>query len=198
MLETKGVITSVIIGGIIFVIVFVAANIAEYYKHVDRKIYKITSAVCIIALVVEFAAISSLNTDTSNTPTEEIQKWKNNLVAIRSDVWFEGSARGALTFLVADIGEEDVYTFYYETSDGGYKKGTINSSNVTIHETDKEEPSIIEYKKGIKGIPLSSILNFKDETNSEVDYTKDSGEDDDVWYEIFVPAGTIVRNFSLE
>ena len=188
MLETNGVIISLII---IFVIVFVAANIAEYYEYLDRKIYKIASAVCIIGIVAE-VFIVCMPTDTSNTPTEEIQKWKNNLVAIRSGVRLEGSATGGLTFVVADIGEEDVYTFFYETSDGGYKKGKINSSNVTIYETDEEEPSIIKYKR------IYDELSLEDETKSEVDYTKDYGEEYDVWYEIFVPEGTIVRNFSLE
>ena len=176
---------------ILAAVFFVAITDYDKKKHKIAKGVFATVCGATLLLSVTLFVITVMATD-------EVQTGKNNLVAIQSDSRIEGSATGALTFLVADIGEEDVYTFYYETSDGGYKKGTINSSNVTIHETDKEEPSIIEYKKGIKGIPLSSILNFKDETKSEVDYTKDYGEEYDVWYEIFVPEGTIVRNFSLE
>lgn len=178
----------------ILIVTGVIISLTDYTEGIANKIAKgvfviFCGAELLIGVV--FCIISCMATD-------EVQTGKSNLVAIRSDSQIEGSAGGALTFLVANIGEKDVYTFYYETSDGGYKKGTINSSNVTIYETDEVKPSIIKYEKGFAGHSLDSLYFFNDETNSEVDYTNNSGENCNVRYEIFVPEGTIVQNFSLE
>ena len=179
-----------IIAGVSAIITILTDYGQEIIHKIAKGVLVISAGVgvlaCVVLIIVSYMA------------TDEVQTGKSNLVAIRSDSQIEGSAEEALTFLVANIGEKDAYTFYYETSDGEYKKGTINSSNVTVYEADEEEPSIIKYERGFAGHSLHSIYNFNDETNSEVDYTNDSGENDDVRYEIFVPEGTIVRNFSLE
>lgn len=150
----------------------------------SKVFYKIA---CIVSIItVGFLIIVTII-------STEFQAGKANLVSIKADSEIEGSG----TFLVANIGEEDVYTFYYETSDGGYKKGKINSSNVTIYETDEVEPSIIVYNTGFAGYSWQSLLFLVNLNNGELEFNDDSGKGY-TRYEIFVPEGTIVQNFSLE
>ena len=151
---------------------------------------KLVKTILVVGCVLEVITIELMPVIDANATYNETLR--ANLVSVDTKTKTEGSS----TFLVADTGEEDVYTFFYETENGGVKKGKVNSKNVIVFETNETEPSIIRYEESFAGYTLSNLMTL--EGNRPAEFNNDSSEENDVRYEIYVPEGTIVQKFQLE
>lgn len=93
-----------------------------------------------------------------------------------------------------DFGNKQVFTFYYKTSDGGYKRDYESASKTTIYEDENTSP-YIQYNMYRK-ISWDSKWRFWllfytiDNKNSKFDYLEN--------IEIHVPENTIIKEISLD
>jgi len=86
------------------------------------------------------------------------------------------------------INEVEYYFYFVKTNDGGYIRGKIMASNVTIYENNEISPRL----QWIKYIPKQEKITkylFGDLSNRVYD-NKD--------YKLIVPKGTIMREFKLK
>ena len=98
------------------------------------------------------------------------------LVSVYSDQYISGG--GSATRFV--ITTNDVYRYYYEM-DGGIRQGTVSAGETTIYYTD-EEPRLVKVSK-----------------HTEVHYKRwflyaDNGWWD-IYYELYVPEGSVATQF---
>lgn len=168
-----------ILGGI-FVLIL---GLALIHNEKNIKYFCIAIALFEVVLVVLLVA------GCTNATYEETLRAE--LVSTKADTRIEGKT----AFLFTEIGEEDVYIFYYKTDDGGFKKGLINSKNVTVFETNAVKPNVVRYERSFAGY---TILELETMNKRPSEFVYDSSDGSDVRYEIYVPEGTIVQEFKLE
>ena len=110
-----------------------------------------------------------------------------NLVSLQDSSQLKGGASGGLFYVCASLGAEEVYTYYYELENGGYKRGKISAEDTVIFEKDDCVPKILEYTvytRNKLGSILKTILTFSNPTSER--------------YEIFVPKETVLKTFNLD
>ena len=110
-----------------------------------------------------------------------LNKWETstmaNLVAMN-----DGSLTSGDFFLgCGTIDELEYYFFYYETSNGGIKKSKLRTKKVTLYEDDSVKPCVKIHKAKFK--------NWK--------YWIFASETSNKRYSIYIPKGSIRRNFAL-
>ena len=100
------------------------------------------------------------------------------------------------------IATNEVYLYYYKTAEGGYKQGKVNAETTTIYEEkDCKQPRLLSYDSiihvtrkysGAEKIGRMILLFFSSKEKTSTDTAKNTR------YEIYVPEGTVVQNFTLD
>ena len=142
----------------------------------------------ILAIVglIGFFGLDKIRTST----IEEISKtgeW--DIVSLTDNSEVDGSTTGGLFYVYCSIDTDEVYSFYYETTDGGIKRGKVDADNTTIYEKEDCIPHVVEYTtytKNKMNKTLREILAFG------------FGESSKKSYEIYAPSGSVIRTFSLD
>ena len=97
------------------------------------------------------------------------------------------SGRGRRFYVSIDT--NNIYTYYYQLENGGYKQGQVSADKTVIYEEENcEKPVVQEYVTYKRHTTLTSILLFSGEQDKQVDSR----------YEIHVPTGTILQEFNLD
>lgn len=111
-------------------------------------------------------------------PKEWFFNYENELVAINDTMGIQG------TFFLGTgaVGSEPIYTFYHK-SGKGVKFGSVSAYKATVYEEEKRKEGVLRayYKDFAKS--FFKIIGFGD---------------DERYYEIFVPAGSVKREFNLD
>jgi hypothetical protein len=109
--------------------------------------------------------------------TEEYKEHLHWVKSLGNDKYLEGS----FTLGSGTIGEVDYYFYYMETS-SGYKRLKVRVSNTYLVETDSRPPEIVEDKEYVN----DSDMFLKHMNNDRVKYKV-----------MYVPKGTIIRDFKV-
>lgn len=175
----------VIVGviGIIYNVVsfFIELFSSSKWYLKDAAILTIIFAVIATISIFALAGVFSLDYEIVEK-TDEIK-----LVSLQDSSQINGSAGGGAFYVYASVGSEEVYTYYYQLENGGYKRGKICADNAIIFEKDNCNPEIIEYttyQKNKLGGVIRGILTF------DIPESKS--------YEIYVPKGTVLSTFVLD
>ncbi len=137
----------------------------------------------IIVLLIALLPFILLAPHELGTPieTERVEEQYREIVSIKDGE--RGKGFGFL--LVYSYSERDVYSYYYITENGGYKRETIEGYNVTVFEEDNCIPRITKEttystKRELWGLKWDVHAIMETE------------------YNIYVPKGSIVREFELD
>lgn len=150
--------------------------VAEWEKKLIGVIFVVAKAVPAVALLVFVALV-----DSTPTEPEQVEEQYREIVSLK-----DGTRKESYGFLtVYSSLERDVYSYYYMTENGGYKRETIGNHNVTIFEEDSCTPRVTTVttyttKREVLGIKWDDRKVIK------------------VEYNIYVPKGSIVREFKLD
>lgn len=112
-----------------------------------------------------------------------------NLQSLSDSSQISGKGSGSLFYVYVSIDTNEVYSFYYQVNDDGFKRGKVDADRVTIYERDDCTPHVVEYTTYTKN-KMNSVLR----TILAFGY----GEDSEKNYEIYTPKGTILRTFNLD
>lgn len=120
---------------------------------------------------------------------EESEKSKEyKLVSLQDSSQVNGNMSSSLFYVYASLGTDEVYTYYYELENGGYKRGKVSADDTVIFEEENCTPKLVEYTvytKNKLGSILRKLFTFSNNPTSEK-------------YEIFVPKGTVLKKFKLD
>lgn len=136
-----------------------------------------------IVLIIDFALIFVIVANISTSvKSEQVEEQYRELISLKAGTRQEGKE-----FLITySYLEKDVYSYYYRTENGGYKRENIKDSNVTIFEEDNCTPRITKV-----------ITTYF--TQYEMFGIKSTGSNEqEEEYNIYVPKGSIVREFKLD
>lgn len=105
------------------------------------------------------------------------------------------STSGSFFLGSGSISGSHVYTFYYKTDDGGYKRDYEYSSKSTIYEDENDKPYIQYNKYYMQSNSADSdfwwiLFTFHEDGNEGSYHTKD--------IEFHVPENTIIKEVSLD
>ena len=117
----------------------------------------------------------------------ETNNWE--LVSITDSSQISGKGSSGLFYVYVSIDTEEVYTFYYQVDDGGFKRGKVDADVTTIYEKDDCSPHVVEYTTYTKN-KMNSILR--------IFLAFGYGESSQKTYKIYTPTGTILRTFELD
>lgn len=144
----------------------------------------------VVALAIGIPSICGIAIINDRIDTYETLEETQGIVAIQDNSQVTGSGNA---FYVS-INTEGVYTYYYQLDDGGYKQGQVSAEDTIIYEEDNcENPSVQRYE--------SYTQNNWSETWTKIllfSSKQDKWESGSTRYEIHVPKGTIVQDFTLD
>ncbi|MCI9178010.1 MAG: hypothetical protein HFJ28_05570 [Clostridia bacterium] len=155
----------------------------EWYDLKEHGIkFVICLAVCSIAWV-SLEGIYILRYEESNQTAEY------NLVALQDYSQIKGQGAGGLFYVHISIDTVEVYSYYYQLENGGYKQGKIKAQSAVIFEQDDSTPHILVTTVDVKNkMPkwLQIILTFGFPNKQ---YNT---------YELYVPKGSVIQDFVLD
>ena len=146
--------------------------------------------ISLIVLLVALAANTIVDEHRNSVKyTETVQSKTYNLVSLQDESQVSSSIRGRRYYLYASINTDEVYNFYYETEDGGFKIGRIAAANSVVYEKDNCDPAVIEYTTYTK-----SKMNETWQKILMLDVVKEEAKS----YKVYIPKGTITREYNLD
>ncbi|MDO5557329.1 MAG: hypothetical protein Q4G05_03705 [Clostridia bacterium] len=168
------------------VVIEVVANVGESKKNWEMlwKYILILSITCLVSLVSVKLTSKALD----SCYEEVLQTDEKELVSIADNSQVSGKASGTIFYIQASMDTEEVYSFYYRITGGGFKKGKIEAKKAVIYEENNCKPRVVEittYTKSKMGSVLDEILLFGTEIEEKS-------------YKIYIPKGSICRDFSLD
>jgi len=119
--------------------------VAFFVTLSDRSLLKsilifVLSGVLIALSVFQYNILqNSLYNETSETRTYE-------LVSLQDDSQVKGKFSGRSFYVYGSLSTEEVYNFYYKTSDGGFQRGKIDANRTVIYEDNNCKPVVLEYE----------------------------------------------------
>lgn len=115
---------------------------------------------------------------------------RKTLISVKSDQEISGKGSGSLLYYALSIENLNTYSFYYELSDGGVQKESIDAKYTVIYEKNGCVPRVEKHKnmKHFHHPIFMGIFTFK--TYDSTDYS--------YHHEMYVPEGTILRKFELD
>ena len=115
---------------------------------------------------------------------------RKSLISVKSDQEISGKGSGSLLYYALSIENLNTYSFYYELSDGGVQKESIDAKYTVIYEKNGCVPRVEKHKnmKHFHHPIFMGIFTFK--TYDSTDYS--------YHHEMYVPEGTILRKFELD
>lgn len=157
-------------------------NIVEYgfsFKNI---------AIIVLSIVLGAGCIWAIFIYSNSNYTEIKETAKYELVTLQDDSQIEGKIRGEMFYIYGSINTEEVYNFYYKTSDDGFVRGKVDANKAVIYEKDDCKPVVIEYTTYTKSTDekLQKWLFF---------WTTDIQVKN---YKIYVPKGTVANEYSLD
>ena len=163
-----------------FAIAVASAVVSFIYR--DRK----DIVVCIISIIFFVCSLFVVNKLINMTYEETLKTADWQLEALSDTSQITG--HGSLFYLTLNTNE--MYLFYYKGEDGRLKFGKIDANKSEICEGDYT-PHIIRYTKYTRSQlnpRLRKILFGEDKSDDPYENI----------YEIYVPEGTLVRNFKID
>lgn len=96
---------------------------------------------------------------------------------------------GKVSKFYLSVEPNDVYSYYYQTESGAYKRGKVKADSSNIYEEDNCIPHIVEYTYYEKSKANSIIYGFLTFSSAEKNWKT---------YEIHIPKGTICKKYNLD
>ncbi len=175
-----------VLGAVIFFFMFVGEIFSSYRDWGDIRSYGIKMVICIVLGIVGFLGICGIDCLSYD---EVLQTGNWELVSITDDSQISGKGSGGLFYVRVSIDTDEVYSFYYQVNDDGFKKGKVDADKTTIYEKADCVPHVVEYTTYTKN-KMNSILR--------IILAFGYGESSQKTYEIYTPTGTILRTFDLD
>ena len=173
------------IGAIIFFLMCVVEIFSRYRDWDDIRSWGIKMVICIALAAGGFLGLCGIDCLSYNE-VSQTGNWE--LVSITDDSQISGKGSGGLFYVRVSIDTEEVYSFYYQVNEGGFKRGKVDADTTTIYEKDDCTPHVVEYTTYTKN-KMNSILR--------IILAFGYGESSQKTYEIYTPTGTILRTFNL-
>lgn len=174
------------IGAIIFFLLAVLEIFSSFRDWDDIRSWGIKMVICIALGAVGLLGLCGIDCLSYNE-VSQTGNWE--LVSITDDSQISGKGSGGLFYVRVSVDTDEVYSFYYQVNDGGFRRGKVGADKTIIYEKDDCTPHIVEYttytKNKMNSI-LRAILAFG------------YGESSQKTYEIYTPKGTILRTFNLD
>lgn len=174
------------IGAIIFFLMSVVEIFSSYRDWYDIRSWGIKMVICIALGTVGYLGLCGIER-LSYDEVSQTGNWE--LVSITDDSQISGKGSGGLFYVRISIDTEEVYSFYYQVNDDGFKRGKVDADTTTIYEKDDCLPHVVEYTTYTKN-KMNSILR--------IILAFGYGESSQKTYEIYTPTGTIFRTFNLD
>lgn len=173
--------------GAIVMLLFALLEMSSSFRNwYDVRGYAIKMVILIVVGLVGLfglAGIGSLSYD----EISQTDNWE--LASITDNSQISGKGSGGLFYVCVSIDTEEIYSFYYQVNDGGFKRGKVDADTATIYEKDDCTPHVVEYTTYTKN-KMNSILRIV--------LAFGYGESSQKTYEIYTPTGTILRTFNLD
>lgn len=161
-----------------------------FFRYYGSSMFPASSLLWCVVLTVGAVIIVKtifylLEHDTYTEPEVETK----NLISVKSDQGVAGKGSGSLLYYAFSIESQNIYSYYYELSDGGVQKESIDAKYTVIYEKDGCKPRVEKHKdmKHFYHPIFMGVCTFKVYDSSDYSY----------YYEMYVPEGTILRKFSL-
>ena len=137
----------------------------------------------LITVIIIYACFKAESTEYEETSQTDYKE----LVSLADNSEVSGELAHRLFYVYVSIDTNEVYTFFYKLDDGGYKRDKVDSNITTIYEVDGVIPHIEEY-----------TLQIKHDINPILEALLTSGSSEEIYYEIYVPKGTVARSYNLD
>lgn len=170
----------------ISVILLVYCLISFLCDEWPKKLGIISSIVLLVALAAN-TIVDEYRNSVKYTETTETRTY--NLVSLQDESQVSGDIRGKRYYLYASINTDEVYNFYYETEDGGFKKAKIDASKAVVYEKDDCNPAVVEYTTYTKSKMSEKWQKILMLDILETEYKS---------YKVYIPKGTLTREYSLD
>lgn len=174
----------------VFIVIGVIFLIFSFVSSLDDN-WPASIIGLIVGLAMGVSSICGIVTINDRIDTYERLEEKQEIVSLKDN---NSQISGGGNLFYVSINTEGVYTYYYKLDDGGYKRGQVTDDNTVIYEEDNcENPSVQRYESYTQNNwnqTWTKILLF----SSKQDEWKSSS----TRYEIHVPKGTIVQEFTLD
>ena len=180
----------------IFHFLFICSFLMDYFVFREfYRVYEFPLSNLVWMIILAVGAVIIVKTINylleHDTYTEEEVETKN-LISVKSDQGISGKGSGSLLYYAISIESQNTYSYYYELSDGGVQKESIDAKYTVIYEKEKKEcvPRVEKHKnmKHFYHPNFMGIFTFK--TYDSTDYS--------YHHEMYVPKGTILRKFELD
>lgn len=146
-----------------------------------------------ILLMFSFIFLSIFSNIICETEIEIVAE-KKNIISLNDTNTTYGQYSNFFFIGNGYINNKNIYSFYSQTMDGGYKRENIDASITTIYEDENDAPYILYNKKHIKFKPIKNafwLLLFSTKRPSSINQRNIS-------IELHIPKNTIVRNIQLD
>lgn len=143
----------------------------------------------VIAVVVTIGCWYGLEGIYNMRYEESNQSGEWTLIALQDNSQIKGQGYGGLFYVRVSIDSVEVYNFYYQLENGGYKQCKITADSAVIFEQDDGTPRFVQYTVDVKNkMPkwLHNTLAFG------------CGNKQYNTFDLFVPKGSVVQDFTLD
>ena len=174
------------IGTMIFFFMSVVEIFSSFTDWRDVRSWGKKMVICIALGAVGILGLFGIDC-LSYTEVSQTGNW--DLVSITDNSQISGKGSGGLFYVRVSVDTDEIYSFYYQVNDDGFRRGKVDADTTIIYEKDDCTPHIVQYttytKNKMNNI-LRAILAFG------------YGESSQETYEIYTPKGTILRTFNLD
>lgn len=99
-----------------------------------------------------------------------------------------GRAGSIIFFTTFAISEDGVYKYYWQDENGGIRRDSVDSDCTTIYYTKSGEQPHLD--------KITHVIHTFGTRNKR--QYENIGYDNDVWYELYIPEGSIADSYSLD
>lgn len=149
-------------------------------------------AICIFGSVATFLLVCMMGSVIFENSHDIQSKHTYRIVSLQDNEGTEGHIGGGFFFVTGNIGTYQFYSWYEREPDGSYESRQISTHDYPVkiwEEPSSSQPKAIKRETCHEHSAPSWLSPF--------DFSKENYCDTDGW-ELFVPKGTIVRNYRLD
>ena len=179
--------------GIGFSVIMVFCTIGDFIKGEDRDFILGDLIIIIIAGAIGGGAICGINEIQSLYYEEVVQTNDWQIVPIEDS----SQISGKINYIRVSLDTNEVYSFYYQTNDGGVRRENVFTEQAVIYEDNNCTPHVIEYTTYMCNEMDTTLLNILAPPMYEQREEKKELEENRS-YEIYIPEGSILRTFALD
>jgi len=171
---------------------YVWTKIVRMFIPPEKNYIMTAAGICVGIMIMLLASFISIGIcgiafETSTHEIAEREKSRLQLVALGNS----SEIKGSFFLACGSVGSEQVYRFYYQTSDGGKKFDQVSVADATIYEEDRQDAYLSKISK-------TKEYSATDHLWLIPSFMERAIKKEQISYAIHVPKGTVKQEYKLD